>query len=111
MPEEKITFINKKGKTKTIPCEKWDISEVVNVKETGNLSYVLLDETLLNNTKYYFGLRINEKEEPTNNYLFFEETKLDNDTFLSPIDEEDDMKGILLTAFTVNYLDKVYDEV
>lgn len=76
-----------------------------------NKKYVLLDEKILNNVKYYFALRLDEQEEPTNNYLFFEETKLDNDTFLSPIDEEDDMKGILLTAFTVNYLDKVYDEV
>ena len=44
MIEEKITFINKKGKSKTIPCKKWDISEVVNIKETGNLSYILLNE-------------------------------------------------------------------
>ena len=73
-------------------------------------SYVLLDETLLNNVKYYFGLRLNEKEEPTNNYLFFEESKEGIDTFLTPISDED-MKGLLLTAFTVNFLDKVYDEV
>lgn len=73
-------------------------------------SYVILDETMLNSTKYYFGLRINEKEEPTNNYLFFEEYKEGNDTFLTPIEDEN-MKGILLTAFTVNFLDKAYDEV
>ena len=80
------------------------------VELENNKSYVLLDETLLNDTKYYFGLRVNEKEEPTNNYLFFEESKEGNDTFLAPIDDED-MKGLLLTAFTVNFLDKVYDEV
>lgn len=73
-------------------------------------SYVLLDETQLDNTKYYFGLRLNEKEEPTNNYLFFEESKEGANTFLTPV-EEDEMKGLLLTAFTVNFLDKVYDEV
>ena len=80
------------------------------VELENNKSYVLLDETLLNNTKYYFGLRVNEKEEPTNNYLFFEESKAGNDTFLTPILDED-MKGLLLTAFTINFLDKVYDEV
>ena len=80
------------------------------VELENNKSYVLLDETLLNNTKYYFGLRVNEKEEPTNIYLFFEESKEGNDTFLTPITDED-MKGLLLTAFTVNFLDKVYDEV
>ena len=73
-------------------------------------SYVLLDETLLDNVKYYFGLRLNENEEPTNNYLFFEESKEGGNTFLTPI-EDDDMKGLLLTTFTVNFLDKVYDEV
>lgn len=80
------------------------------VELENNKSYVLLDETLLNNTKYYLGLRVNEKEEPTNNYLFFEESQEGNDTFLAPI-TDDDMKGLLLTAFTVNFLDKVYDEV
>ena len=80
------------------------------VELENNKSYVLLDETILNNTKYYFGLRVNEKEEPTNNYLFFEESKEGNDTFLAPILNEE-MKGLLLTAFTVNFLDKVYDEV
>jgi len=73
-------------------------------------SYVILDETLLDNTRYYFGLRLNEKEEPINNYLFFEETMIDNDVFLTPI-EDKNMRGLLLTAFTVNFLDKVYDEV
>lgn len=73
-------------------------------------SYAILDETLLGNTKYYFGLRLNEKEEPTNNYLFFEEYKEDNNIFLTPIENEN-MKGLLLTSFTVNFLDKVYDEV
>lgn len=75
-----------------------------------NKSYVILDETLLGNVKYYFGLRLNEKEDPTNNYLFFEEYKDGNDTFLTPIENEN-VKGLLLTAFTVNFLDKVYDEV
>lgn len=80
------------------------------VELENNKSYVLLDETMLDNTKYYFGLRVNEKEEPTNNYLFFEESMEDGDIFLTPI-IDDEMKGLLLTAFTVNFLDKVYDEV
>ena len=80
------------------------------VELENNNSYVLLDETLLNNIKYYFGLRLDENEEPTNNYLFFEETKEGNDTFLAPVEDEDEKK-LLVTAFTVNFLDKVYDEV
>lgn len=80
------------------------------VELENNKRYAILDETLLENTKYYFGLRLNEKEEPTNNYLFFEEYKEDNNIFLTPIENEN-MKGLLLTAFTVNFLDKAYDEV
>jgi len=75
-----------------------------------NKKYVILDEKKLDSINYYFGLRLDENEEPTNNYLFFEEIKDSNNTFLSPIDDEN-MKGILLTAFTINYLDKVYDDV
>ena len=80
------------------------------VELENNKSYVILDETLLSDNKYYFGLRLNENEEPTNNYLFFEEFKDDVNTFLIPIEDEN-MKGLLLTTFTVNFLDKVYDEV
>ena len=73
-------------------------------------SYVILDETILDNDKYYFGLRLNEKEEPTNNYLFFKEMKENNETYLIPI-ESINMKKLLSTSFTINFLDKVYDEV
>jgi len=75
-----------------------------------NRNYVILDETSIDSIKYYFGLRLDEKEEPTNNYLFFEESIDGNDVYLNPIDDEK-MKGVLLTAFSINYLDKVYDEV
>lgn len=68
--------------------------------------YLILDETIIDNKKYYLGLRI-ENNEPTNNYLYFEE--IDNND-LKPIKDED-IKEILLTSFTINYIDKVYDEV
>lgn len=75
-----------------------------------NKKYVILDEKILDSINYYFGLRLDNNEEPTNNYLFFEEIKSDGNTFLAPVEDEQ-MKGILLTSFTINYLDKVYDEV
>lgn len=75
-----------------------------------NQNYVILEETVLNNLKYYFGLRLDKNEEPTNNYLFFKEFKDDNNTYLIPVEDEDS-KGLLLTAFTVNLLDKAYDMV
>lgn len=72
--------------------------------------YVILDEKNLDNINYYFGLRLNSNKEPTNSYLFFQEVINGKDTYLIPVENED-MKGVLLTSFTINYLDKVYDEV
>ena len=67
--------------------------------------YLILDETTIDDKKYYLGLRI-EDNKPTNNYLYFEE--IDNNSLKSVKNEA--IKEILLTAFTINYVDKVYDE-
>ena len=80
------------------------------VELENNKNYAILDQTIIDNNKYYFGLRLNDKDEPTNNYLFFSEYKDNNDVYLTPI-TDNDLKGLLLTAFTINFLDKVYDEV
>ena len=80
------------------------------VELENNKSYAIIDETIIDNNKYYYGLRLNYKDEPTNNYLFFSEYKDNNDVYLTPI-TDNDLKGLLLTAFTINFLDKVYDEV
>ena len=80
------------------------------VELENNKNYLILDETVLNDKKFYFGLRLDENEEPTNNYLFFEEYMEKKEIFLAPVYDKD-MKNLLLTAFTVNYLGKVYDEI
>ncbi len=80
------------------------------VELENNKNYAILDETTIDNNKYYFGLRLSDKDEPTNNYLFFTEDKDGKDIYLTPVND-DDMKTMLLTAFTVNFLDKAYDEV
>lgn len=82
------------------------VDKIVELED--NRSYVILDKTELDNKVYYYGLRLDDKEEPTNNYLFFEELKDEGDTYLDPVSDED-IKGVLLTAFTINYLNKVYD--
>ena len=75
-----------------------------------NKKYVILDSKKLDGINYYFGLRLDKNETPTNNYLFFEESKIGSEVYLAPV-EDDNTKGILLTAFTINYLNKVYDIV
>lgn len=78
------------------------------VELENGFSYVILDKKILDNRIFYFGLRLADNDEPTNNYLFFEELKSDGEIYLSPI-ADDSLKGLLLTTFTINYLDKVYD--
>ena len=77
------------------------------VELENNRSYVILDKTVIEDKVYYYGLRLNADDEPTNNYLFFEETKDGNDIYLQPIEDEK-TKGLLLTMFTVNYLEYAY---
>lgn len=71
-------------------------------------SYVILDKKILDNRVFYYGLRLSDKEEPTDDYLFFEETNLNDEAYLAPV-VDDSLKGILLTVFTVNYLDRASD--
>ncbi len=72
--------------------------------------YLILDETLLDEKKYYYSVRLNDKEELTNNYLFFEEVNDNGEVKLLIVNDED-IKNLLLTDFTVNYLNMAYDEV
>lgn len=75
--------------------------------ENGNL-YLVLDTTVASNRVFYFGVRLDEKEQPTKNYLFFEELKNDNETFFDIVEDEE-MKGALLVAFSANYVNMAYD--
>ena len=77
------------------------VDKIVELED--NSKYVLLDEKELNNIRYYYGLKLNDKEEPTDNYLFFEEIKDNNDIYLLPVLDEQ-IKGILATLFTINYV-------
>lgn len=80
------------------------------IKLENNIKYILLDETILSKIKYYVGLKLNENNEPTNEYQYFEEKKDKNNIFLKPV-INDKIKDLLLTSFTVNYFNNVYEEV
>lgn len=75
--------------------------------ENGN-SYVMLDKKVLDNRTFYYSVKLDNNDEPTKNYLFFEEIKNNDETTLYPI-TDDNLKGLLLTTFTIRYLDMVYD--
>lgn len=68
--------------------------------------YLIIDETIIDNTKYYLAILL-ENNKPSNKYLYFEE--IDNNNLKPIIDE--DIKDMLLTSFTIDYIDKAYDEI
>ena len=70
--------------------------------------YVLLDETVLSKIKYYLGLKLDENNEPTNEYIYFEEKRNKDNIYLKPI-INNKIKDLLLTSFTINYFNNVYD--
>lgn len=82
------------------------VDQIVELED--NRSYVILDKVDLEGRIFYYALRLNEKEEPTNNYLFFEELKENGETFLNKVEDKDE-KFILLNAFAINYADMAYD--
>lgn len=71
-------------------------------------NYLILDRKKLDTRMFYLALRLIDNDEPSKEYLFFEEKKIDNEICLLPV-EDNNIKGLLLSAFTINYVDKAYD--
>ena len=70
-------------------------------------SYVLLDETEINEKKYFFAVKIdNETQNPTTEYEVFEEEIEDGDTYMVTLDDGD-FKQAILIDFTNNYMHMV----
>lgn len=72
--------------------------------------YLIVDKVILNNINYYYGTRLDDNDEPLNNYIFLEEVKDSNDVYMVPVYDEK-LKGLLLTAFTVSFVNMAYDNV
>ena len=79
------------------------------VKFKNNMEYLILDEAELNEKTYYLGIKVNENDTPTSIYLFFERIDSGDKVILSPV-WDDKLKGLLLTAFTTNFVDMSYEE-
>ncbi len=78
------------------------------VELDNNRSYVVLDKTLLNDKNYYYALRLDDDNNPTDNYLFFEEEKDEGEYYLNPINDEN-LRNLLTIAFTINFMNMAYD--
>lgn len=72
--------------------------------------YLILDSKELDSVNYYYALLLDNDENPTQEYLFFKEEKDDNDLYLLPV-TDNKLEKTLITAFSINYVDKAYDNV
>lgn len=69
-----------------------------------NTEYALLDETILDNKKYFFAIKVdNITKEPTDEYEIFIEEKDNNDIYMDIITNET-LKESLMVEFTNNYM-------
>lgn len=69
-----------------------------------NTMYVLLDETEIDNKKYFFAVRVdNETKNPTTEFEIFEEEVEDGETYMTSL-EEGPFKQAILIDFTNNYM-------
>lgn len=74
-----------------------------------NTEYALLDETTIDDTKYFFAVRIDPTtKNPTTEYEVFEEEVDGEEIYMNAIDESDFKQAILLD-FTNNYMNTVMD--
>ncbi len=75
-----------------------------------NTNYVLLDDTIIDDNKYFFAVRIdNETKNPTNEYEVFEEEIENDDTYLSAL-EESEFKQAVMLDFLNNYMNSIDEE-
>lgn len=72
-----------------------------------NTTYVLLDESVIEDRKYFFAVKVdNETKNPTTEYEVFEEEIEDGDVYMTPLDEGPEKQAILID-FTNNYIESI----
>lgn len=72
-------------------------------------TYVLLDETIIDEKKYFFAVRVdNETQNPTTEYEVFEEEVEDGEIYMNVLDESPTKQAILVD-FINNYMHMVGD--
>jgi len=77
------------------------------IKLTNNSKYLLLDETLIENKKYFYAVKIgNDSLSVTKEYIFIEEIQKNGKLFVKKV-EDKTTNEFLLTVFTKNYTDYV----
>lgn len=68
--------------------------------------YALLDETKLDERKFFFAVKVDKKGNPTTEYEIFEEFKDGEDVYMDTL-EDGDLKKAITVDFTNNYMHMV----
>lgn len=72
-----------------------------------NTKYALLDETIIDDIKYFFAVKLNDETgNPTSEYDVFEEEKDGDDIYMNTV-EESELKESILIEFTNNYMQMI----
>ena len=71
-----------------------------------NTTYALLDETIIDNKKYFFALKLDENNNPTTEYEIFENEEEDGEIYMNVLENED-LKQSIMVEFTNNYMNLI----
>ena len=71
-----------------------------------NSVYALLDETIIDERKYFFAVKLDNKNNPTTEYEIFESVIEDGETYMDLV-SDDEFKESILVDFTNNYIKMV----
>lgn len=75
-----------------------------------NTKYVLLEEIVVDNQKYFYSVKMEiENEVPTNEYEIFEYEEENGETYLTAL-ENDEIKERILIEFTKKFVDIIKEE-
>lgn len=71
-----------------------------------NSIYALLDETIIDEKKYFFAVKLDNKKNPTTEYEIFECVVEDDETYMDLV-SDDEFKESILVDFNNNYIKMV----
>lgn len=68
--------------------------------------YMLLDEIKIEESKFFFAVKLNKNDEPTTQYEVFKEVVEEGEIYIDILDDSN-YKQALLIDFTNNYMNKI----
>lgn len=72
--------------------------------------YAILDQTEVENRKFYYGVKVDSNENSLDEYEVFEEHIDGDDTYLDIL-KDGDLKKAIIIDFTNNYLESVAEAI